>query len=777
MFRRIRHKILRYLIILLYFLILFICAVEINFLGLFGYSPNITEIRMPSLNTTSELYASNGELLGRYYKENRTMVTYDSISPYIIHALVATEDIRFFQHWGVDYRAIASSLAATLSGAPRGGSTITQQLAKNLYKTRYEKSKGLLGRIPGIGLLIIKVKEWMTAYKLESRYSKQDILTMYLNTVSFGNNAYGIQAASKRYFNRDPLAVNPAQAALLIGMLKGTTYYNPFRNPENALKRRNIVLSQMIKAGYLSKQDYETLLNTPLMAHQGNVEEDTSGNNAYIQAAVLRYLEPWAEENGYNIHEDGLRIYTTIDMRMQGYAEQVVARQMDRLQQRFDQQWAGKDPWRNAQGEVIPNFLEDQVEKLPFYAFLKDKFSDQPDSISYYLNKPKEMEVFTWDGMKKMSLSTVDSLEHYLRLLNTGMMAMDPNTGAIKVWVGGINHRYFKYDHVDQAKRQAGSTFKPFAYLTALEQGMSPCDMFVDRPVTIHYMEKGEAKTWEPKNADWNFTYRNMSMRWALGRSVNSITAQITEKVGWDEVVKSAHRCGIESPLAAVPSVSLGSSEVSIYEMVKAYAAFINKGYKIEPILVSKITDSEGRVIAEFTPRKKRVFTQEVAWLMSYMLRGTMEEPGGTSQALWEWDLWKNNNQIAGKTGTSSDYVDGWYMGITPQLVTGVWVGNDERSIHFNTSATGEGAHTALPIFGMFMEKLYQDPESGYTYQAFPKPETEITRPYNCPSPRIASPVREDSTTVIPEKYPIFDPNADPEIPDLDITPPKNPQP
>ena len=776
MFRRIKHKMIRYLVILLYFLVLFICAIEINFLGLFGYSPTRADIQLPTLNTASELYAADGTLLGRYYTENRTMVNYDSISPHIINALVATEDVRFFKHWGVDYLAIASSLFSTLSGEPRGGSTITQQLAKNLYKIRYAQSRGLLGRIPGLGLIIIKIKEWMTAYKLESRYSKTEILTMYLNTVSFGNNAYGIQAATLRYFNIKPIEAKPMQAALLVGMLKGTTLYNPIRNPDNALKRRNTVLSQMAKEGYLKPSEYQQYLSMPLRIQEGTEQED-SGEHAYIQAAVLRYLEPWAEENGYNIYEDGLHIYTTIDMRMQAYAKAVIAQQMHRLQNRFDTQWGNEKPWRNSRGELIPNFLEHQVSKLPIYTFLKEKFPNAADSISYYLHEKKDMEVFTWDGMKKASLSTLDSLEHYLRLLNTGMMAMDPNTGEIKVWVGGINHRYFKYDHVDQAKRQAGSTFKPFAYLTALEQGMSPCDRFVDQPVSIHYTEKGKAKTWEPKNADWNFTYNDMSMRWALGRSVNSITAQITEQVGWDEVVKTAHRCGIESPLASVPSVSLGSSDVGIWEMVKAYAAFVNTGYKVDPLLVSKITDSQGRIIATFKPQKERVLTEEIAWLMSYMLRGTMEEPGGTSQALWEWDLWKNNNQIAGKTGTSSDYVDGWYIGSTPQLVTGVWVGNDERSIHFNTSATGEGAHTALPIFGMFMEKLYQDPESGYTYQAFPGPTAEITRNYNCPSPRISSPSVEDSTVTLPQEYPVFDPETEPEIPDLGIEVPHTLQP
>ena len=316
------------------------------------------------------------------------------------------------------------------------------------------------------------------------------------------------------------------------------------------------------------------------------------------------------------------------------------------------------------------------------------------------------------------------------------MMTMEPKSGKIKVWVGGIDHKFFKYDHVNQAKRQAGSTFKPFAYLAALESGMGPCDTFVDRPVKIAYQNGGKTEYWEPKNADWSNTYQNMSLRWAMGKSVNTVTAQVTEKVGWDNVVKWAHECGIESHLESVPSVSLGPNDVSVFEMVRAYGTFLNEGVKTEPILVEKITDQNDRIIEEFVAKTKRVLSEEIAWLMLYMFRGGMEEPGGTSQALWEWDLWKKNNQIGGKTGTSSDYVDAWYMGITKDLVTGIWVGCDERTAHFRNGETGEGSRTALPIFGKFMEKVYQDPNSGYTYGPFPKPKVEITRDISCPTPR-----------------------------------------
>lgn len=736
MFKRIKNPFLRYFTIFINFAIILVCAVEINFLWLFGYSPTRQDIQMPVLNTASELYTADSVLIGTYFKENRSLVVYDSISKPVIDALIATEDIRFFKHSGVDFRAIASSILSTAQGDKRGGSTITQQLAKNLYRTRYDEKAGLLGNVPGLRIGIIKFKEWMTAYKLESKYNKKEILTMYLNTVSFGNNTYGIQTAAKRYFNVSAADLTVPQAALLIGMLKATTLYNPKRNPNNSIKRRNTVISQMEKASFITEQELQRYTAEKVVLNEGKLD-DISTEDSYLRAAVLRYLKDWAEENDIDIYKDGLRIYTTIDSRMQQKAEEVVAKQMKILQNRLDNAWGTELPWRDQEGKVIENFLENLAKKTAYYSFLETKFPNSSDSINFYLNQKKEMDVFTWKGMEKVKFSTIDSLEYYARLLNTGMMSMDPFNGEIKVWVGGINHQYFKFDHVDQAKRQAGSTFKPFVYLTALQQGMTPCDKFEDKPVKINYFEGGKEFTWEPKNADWNFTYQNMSLRHAMGRSINSITAQVTEKVGWDKVVESAHLCGIESPLESVPSVGLGSNDVSVFEMVKAYATFLNTGYKVNPILISKITDSEGNLIAEFKTKKKRVLSEEVAWLMVYMLRGTMEEPGGTSQSLWEWDLWKKNNQIGGKTGTSSDYVDGWYMGITKDLVTGVWVGNDERSIHFRTSATGEGSHTALPIFGLFMEKLYLDDKSGYTYGPFPSPTVKIERQYNCPSPAL----------------------------------------
>lgn len=740
MFKRVRNKFLRIALILIYGVILFTCAVQINFLGLFGSSPTKSEILLPQLDVSSELFTADSVLIGRYYKQDRDPVPFDSISENIIEALIATEDVRFYKHQGVDLIGVFGGVVSTLGGSERGGSTITQQLAKNLYRTRYKDAQGLLGRVPGVGLLVTKYKEWMTAFKLESKYSKQEILTMYLNTVSFSNNAYGIKSASVRYFDKQPSEIGVSEAAVLVGMLKATTLYNPIRNPENARQRRNVVLGQMAKEGYLSADELDARRADSLGLNLNN-QEIRSANDSYLRTAVEKWLDEWSEQEGVDIYTSGLKIYTTIDSRMQQIAERTVALQMKELQNRLDNTWEGERPWRDKEGNVIPNFLEDQAKKLPIYASLMEKYGDR-DQVLAALRVKKPMEVFTWDGMASVDYSTMDSLEHYLTMLNTGMMAMDPYSGEIKVWVGGINHQYFKFDHVNQAKRQAGSTFKPFAYVAALESGMAPCDEYTDKPVRIEFTNnKGEHEVWEPKNADWTFSHRDLSLRHAMARSLNTVTAQITQDVGWDKVVEMAHLCGIDSKLEAVPSVGLGSNDVSVLEMVRGYSTFMNEGKRTEPVLVSRIEDQHGRVLATFETETRQAITPENAWLMTYMLRGTIEESGGTSQALWEWDLFRENNQIGGKTGTSSDYVDGWYMGITKDLVAGVWVGCDEQSVHFKNSATGEGSKTALPIYALFMEELYKHPELGVTYGAFPEAKVEITKNYDCPGARWHQPV------------------------------------
>jgi len=732
MFRRIKNRFLRYLAIFIYFVILFFCAIELNFLGLFGHSPDMVEIRNPVMSVGSQVYTADGKLIGQYYREDRSPVEFNQISPNLINALVSTEDVRFYKHNGVDFYGFLTSMLSTAKGDRRGGSTITQQLAKNLFETRRRQSQGFIKHIPIFRTIVYKCKEWLTAYKIEHVYNKQEILTLYLNTVPFGNNSYGIKTASLKFFDKTPDKVNAAEAATLIGMLKATSTYNPINNPDRAIQRRNTVLGQMLKNNALSKAEY--VVDTAMQLNLNlNYVADLSHGDSYLREAVERWLKKWLKQNDYDLYTDGLKIYTTIDSHMQQYADEAVAEKMKMLQKRFYDYWGKRNPWRDLEGNEITDFLQKNEQALPIYNMLMRKYKGDTVQVKKYFETKKQMTVFTWNGDRDTTFSTDDSIKYYAKILNTGMMTIDPATGYIKDWVGGINFKYFNYDHVNQAKRQAGSTFKPFAYVTALDNGYTPCDKFTDKPVSIKYMDGGKEQVWQPNNADFRFSYQDMSLRWAMGKSVNSITAQLTEKVGWDKIVHYAHMLGIESPLKSVPSVSLGSNDVSVYEMVRAYSTFLNKGVKI--------TDQDGSVIQEFELKSEPVLNPETAWLMLYMFRGGMEEPGGTSQALWEYPgLWKkDNNQIGGKTGTSSHYVDGWYMGITKDLVTGVWVGADDRSVHFNDSETGEGSHTALPIFGRFMEKVYADPNLPYKPGPFPKPWVKITKTYDCPSPHISS--------------------------------------
>jgi penicillin-binding protein 1A len=736
------------------FVAIFILFIEFNFLWLFGYSPSLLELKNPRYTVASEVYAADGSLLGRYYRENRSPVDYKDLPTILVQALIATEDSRFYEHHGIDFYSILSSVYSTAKGDKRGASTITQQLAKNLFKTRSKTSQGLIRFIPGVKTLVYKVKEWITAVKLELLYSKDEIILMYLNTVGFGNNTYGIRVASKKYFSKEPIDLKIEEAALLVGMLKATSTFNPINNPEKAKDRRNTVLTQMQKLNFLSEEESARLQKKKLSLRIAKDDEDLS-KDSYIRNAVANYLAPWCEENDVDLYADGLKIYTTIDPVFQNHAERAMEEWMKTLQKRFNSHWEGEAPWRDENGIEIPNFLLNQAKRLPQYDQISKRYDGNADSIDYALNKKHRMRVFTWKGEKDTTFSTYDSLAYYAKILHAGLFSLDPFTGHVKAYVGGINHNYFKYDHITQAKRQAGSTFKPFVYLTALENGFDPCDKMTDKPVTITYEEDGETKTWSPKNSDWNFTGYEMSLRWAMGKSCNSITAQLTEAVGWDKVVDAAKRLGIESPLKSVPSVGLGSNDVSVYEMVRAYGTFLNKGKKTEPLLVSKITDMDGTTIEEFTAKQEQVLSDEIAWLMLYMFKGGIEEPGGTSQALWEFDLWKKGNEIGGKTGTTSNHSDGWYIGITKDLVTGVWVGADDRSVHFRSSAYGEGSKTALPIYGKYMERLYRDPASKITFGKFPKPEKKITRDYYCPTPRpkvdtsISDSTKVDSVVVV----------------------------
>ncbi|WP_223284377.1 transglycosylase domain-containing protein [Hymenobacter qilianensis] len=728
--------------------LLYPILVSTNFMFLFGKSPGLEELENPKVEKASELYTSDGVLIGTYFRENRSPIPFSKISPLLVKALIATEDARFYEHAGIDPQAMAGAVWAVVRGEKRGGSTITQQLAKNLYKTRRGETRGALGYIPVVSTLISKTKEWLTAVELERRYTKEEILRMYFNTVEYGSQAFGIKVAAKTFFSTSPDSLKPEEAAMLVGVLNNPTAYNPRFHPEAALKRRNLVLTRMGQAGHLSAQVVDSLKKSPL-ALRYQVDKHFDGPEAYFRGAVSQTVNEWCEKNGYDMYRDGLKIYTTIDSRMQAHAEESVLQRMKVLQRQFDNFWRnrGGNPWVDDQGKEIPGFIETQMKRTDQYKRLAERYKGQPARLDSALNAKRPMKVFTWkgDGDTTLVMSPLDSLAYYKKFLHAGMMTMDPFTGHIKAWVGGLNYRFFQYDHVKQGRRQPGSTFKPFVYLTALDNGYTPCDRIRDERVTIRYVENGKNMEWKPNNVTREYSGSNMTLRHAMARSINSVTAQLTELVGWENVAKYAHKVGIRSKLLDVPSIGLGSGgDVSVYEMVNAYSTFVNNGFRTEPLLVTRIEDRNGNVIKQFDPKQKRVIPAETAWLMLHMLKGGMEEPGGTSQALWEYDLWKKGNEIGGKTGTTSNYSDGWYMGVTKDLVSGVWVGGEDRSIHFFRSQQGEGSRMALPVYGTYMEKLYKDKDLDIEYGRFPQPTVKISKKYNCVTPaprRIVEPI------------------------------------
>jgi penicillin-binding protein 1A len=724
-------KSILFLVYSLAFFLCFILAVDVNLFWLFGSSPKIREIKNPEINLTSELISSDGKVIGTYFIENRTPVEYQDLPSNLINALIATEDIRFYKHHGVDLRAAIAALWSTIRGETRGGSTITQQLVKNLFKTRSDYSTGLLGEIPFVSTMISKTKEWINALKIEMNYSKSEILTMYLNTVDFGSHSFGINSAASTFFDCTPKELKVEQSAVLVGLLKAPSFYSPVMNPQNSLNRRNQVISQMVKYGYLDKIIGDSLIQTSLILKY-KTKGRQNGDASYVREAVARYLQKWSKETNHDIWTDGLKIYTTIDSRMQQYAEQAVATHMKKLQQLFNSGGGNVEvPWRDENGKEIPDYFYRLAAQLPGYKSIVQKYAHDSDTIRKIFTKPHPMKVFTYEGTRDTILSTLDSLKHYKRFFQTGFVAMEPSSGHIKAWIGGISHNYFKYDHVNQARRQPGSLFKAFVYTAAIDAGYGPCDEMTDQPVSIRYIEKGEEKIWQPHNVDWNHA-GSMTLKHAFARSVNSVAVQLTEKVGWQKVIEYAHKMGIQTELDSVPSVCLGSSDVNLLEIVNSFCTIVDHGNLGEPILVTRIEDKEGNLIFEDKSVRKRVLSEETAFLMNVMLRSGMTEPGGTPQGLFEYDLFRFNTEFGGKTGTSSDYMDGWFIGVTPGLVAGCWVGNDDRSIHFRSSHIGEGLRTALPVYGKFMEKVLKDESLKSYRQKFSKPAIKISKNYSC---------------------------------------------
>jgi penicillin-binding protein 1A len=715
--------------LVVFFIMFYFTAVELNLFWLFGKSPSLAELEKPKLAMASEVYSADGVLLGKYYRENRSPTEYKGISPFVVKALLATEDINFLDHTGVDLGATVGIVYYMAKGDKRGGSTITQQLAKNLYKTRKKESfKGILSFVPGLKTLVEKTKEWITAIKLERNYTKEEIMSMYLNTVDFGSNSYGIRTAAQTFFRTSPGRLKIEEAALLIGMLKATTTYNPKKNYQKAMNRRNTVLAQMKKYNFLNQSQFDSLTALPIKLNFTQ-ELHPDGVLDYYGGFLTNYLTKWGEENEFDIYTDGLKIYLTIDTRMQKHAVDAVHQHMKSLQKRFDDHWRGQNPWRDEKKNEIPNFIENQVQRTGTYKSLKKKFGDQNDSIQKYLNLPKKMVLFSWKGLDTVMMSTMDSLRYCKKLLHAGFLVMDPYRGQIKSWVGGINYDFFKYDHVEQSVRQPGSTFKAFVYGCAMENGYNPCSRIQDRYVKYEYDEDSAGtiihKTWAPGNATGGFSGVNMTLRYAMGRSINSIAAQLTHLLGAQKVADFAKACGITTTLKPIPSIGLGSNDVSLIDMVSAYSVFLNSGFWNEPMIVSRIEDRNRNLIRNFVPKTRKVMTEQAAYNMVHMLKGTLQEPGGTAQALFSFNIFYGN-EMGGKTGTSQNQSDGWFMGVTKDLVGGVWVGAEERSVHFRSLRAGEGSKTALPVFGLFMEKVYRDKSLGIRPGFFPKKKFQI---------------------------------------------------
>lgn len=688
---------------------LYLGMVDINFLWLFGKSPGFVEIKTPPTYAASEIYSADSVLIGRFYKENRTPVKYEEVTPAFWKALISTEDERFYSHHGIDFMGIGGAIKdAVTRGDGRGASTITQQLAKNMFRVRTQYSAGLLGHVPGLRMLIMKSKEWIIAVKLEMIYSKKEILTMYANTVDFGNNSYGVKTAAKTYFNTTPAKMSVDQAATLVGMLKATTYYNPITHAKNSIRRRNTVLYNMVTHNALPRNEYDEYSRQPLKLDI-HVEENYEGQAQYFREYVADYLKNWMKDNGYDLYSSGLRIYTTIDTRMQKYAEQAVSKQMEKVQQQFDNHWRGMQPWRDAKGDEIPGFIEGIAERQPFYKKLVQKYPSQPDSVLYYLNKPHKVRLFDYaKGQIEKEMSSMDSIRYMVKFMHCAMVAMEPQSGAVRAWVGDIDFKTWKYDKV-VAERQPGSTFKLFVYSEAFNQGLTPCDKRRDEYISMQVLDKktGQMKTWTPHNANGRFSNDSLTLKSAFGRSINSVAVRLGQEMGIKNIIRTAQDMGIKSPLDDEPSLALGSSDVNLLEMVNAYGTVANDGEHHVPVVVTRILDKDGNEVYVAPKDHEKALPYRTAFLMQEMLKGGVNEAGGTSQALRHFIF--NDTDWGGKTGTSNNHSDAWFMAVSPNLVVGAWVGGEYRSIHFRTGALGQGSKTALPVCGEFIYSLMRD--------------------------------------------------------------------
>lgn len=696
--------------------------------GVFGPMPTFDELENPSSNVATEIISSDGKTLGTFYLENRVPVKYEDLPAELINALVATEDERFFKHSGIDARG---TLRAVFSvGSSGGASTITQQLAKLLFHG--EGSRSIFTRITQ------KAKEWVIAVKLERQYTKEEILTMYLNKADFVNNAVGIRSATRVYLGKEPKDLKVEEAAMLVGMLQNPSYYNPVRRPELVQKRRNVVLHQMAKNNYITKEESLTFQEIPLKL-QFTPESHKDGIATYFREYLRDFMRRWVKENPkkdgttYDIYRDGLKIYTSIDSKMQRYAEEAVTEHLSNLQEEFFiQQKNNKNaPFYNLTEEETERSITRAMRNSERWRQMKEQDKTEAEIIASF-GKKTDMRIFTWQGDKDTIMTPRDSIIYYKHFLQTGLMSMEPQTGFIKAWVGGINYKHFQYDHVAQGARQVGSTFKPFVYATAIEQlHYSPCDSIIDSPFTMPKGRYGISQDWSPQNS--TRTFRGiMTLKQALAGSVNTVTAKLMDKVGPKAVVDMTRDLGVKSDIPQTPAIALGAVEITVSDMVAAYSTFANQGVYIKPQFVTQISDKNGVILYSAVPEAKDVMSKDIAYAITKLLEGVTESgsgirlrtaSGGAGYKRVTGHPYKFTNPIAGKTGTSQNNSDGWFIGMVPNLATGVWVGNDDRAAHFRATLYGQGATMALPIWALFMKKCYADKELHVSNGPFERPD------------------------------------------------------
>lgn len=695
--------------------------------GLFGSMPSFEDLENPDSNLATEIISSDGVVIGKYFKTNRSQLKYSDLPKSLVEALVATEDARFYDHSGIDGRG---TLRAVFSlGTNGGASTLTQQLAKQLFHG--EGSKFLPFRI------VQKIKEWIIAIRLERQYTKNEILAMYCNVYDFGNYSVGVSSAAQTYFSKDPKDLTMDESAILVGMFKNSGLYNPVRNPQGVKNRRNVVLSQMAKAKMISNAEKERLQALPI-ALKFKLESHREGMATYFREYLRDYMKKWVAENkkpdgsDYDIYKDGLKIYTTIDSRMQTYAEEAVSEHMKNLQQQFfiEMKTNKNAPFVNITQAETERIMMQAMKNSVRWAQMKEMDKSEDDIIASFKVKT-QMRIFTWKGERDTIMTPLDSIRYYKHFLQSGLMAMEPQTGNIKAWVGGINYKYFQYDHVGQGARQVGSTFKPFVYATAIEQlNMSPCDSILDGPFMIHKGRHHVTEDWEPRNSDNR--YRGMvTLKQGLANSINTVSAKLIDRTGPEAVVELTKKLGVKTEIPVQPSIALGAVDITVEDMVAAYSTFANQGVYVKPQFLSRIENKSGEVIYEPIPESHDVLNKDIAFAVIKLLEGVTEtgsgarlrtQGGGSGDNRWTGYPYMFRNPIAGKTGTTQNQSDGWFMGMVPNLVTGVWVGCEDRSARFKSLTYGQGATAALPVWAYFMKKCYADTGLQVSKSEFERP-------------------------------------------------------